>query len=77
MSKELLAKTWYDKLDDLEKKMLRKRFLDDKSEPSLDTMDYLHMKNMADIVYPGMCGHDASIEEQEIYDLHNPNEEWA
>jgi len=71
------AVKFYNRLDTLEKSMLRNRFLDGKEEADLDTMDYLHMKNMADMVYPGIgCGNDLSKDQEQIYELHNPNEEW-
>lgn len=74
----MTAVDFYNKLDTADRRMLRNRFLDGKTEESLDTMDYLHMKNMADIVYPGMgiCGNDISKDQEQIYELHNPNEEW-
>lgn len=71
----MTAVDFYNKLDTLDRRMLRKRFLDGKYEKDLETMDYLHMKNMADIVYPGMgCGNDASKDQDEIFELHNADQ---
>lgn len=64
----MTAVDFYNKLDTKDRCMLRNRFLYGKSEELLDIMDYLHMKNMADIV----C-QDISKDKEQIYEIHNTN----
>lgn len=69
---------FYNGLEQIDKDMLRNRFLGNKSESDLEVLDYIHLQNMYDIINREgcvkHCGHDEYNDQEDIYKTHNTEE---